>query len=395
MTSQSALERRIKRHVTGRTHAFYAVAAPGLEALCHAEIAGRLPSAEIESDSEGGVAFNTRLHHAYAVNLWSATASRVLMRIGEFNADGFGKLKRKTRRFPWELYIPGGASLHVNVALHRSRLYHRDAVAERIREGIEDRFAGQGLPLPVNLKAEHTTTLYARAVNDRFTLSLDMSGEHLHKRGVKIRGGDAPLRETLAAAVLRMADYGPVVPLIDPMCGSGTFSLEAAMMAKQIPPGWFRRFAFEDWPGFQAGRWRHLRREAQKGMQSAAEPLIFASDRKSAMVGALKETLRNSGMDDAVRVIRKDFFDLVPARFLNRKGLLILNPPYGRRLDTPQESLRLYREIGRKIRRDFKGWRSAVLSPSDELEARTRIRGKRFPLFHGGLNLTLTLSDIR
>lgn len=396
MPNTKALERRIRKHITSQEHTFFVVAGPGLEDLCREEIADRLPGADIDPPTEGGIGFRARIHDAYAVNLWSRTASRVLMRIGGFTADGFGQLKRKVKAFPWELYIPQTARLHVNAALHRSRLYHRDAVAERIRDGIESRLAADGIHLETTPSdSGPTTTLYARAVSDRFVLSLDMSGDHLHKRGLKTRGGEAPLRETLAAAVLKLAGYQPGAPLIDPMCGSGTFSLEAAMMARHIPPGWYRRFAFQTWPGFQPGRWRHLRREAERGMRVVETAAIFASDRRAAMVGALKETLRSAGMENVVRVKRKDFFELTIDATNRPGGLLVLNPPYGRRLAAPDDSRKLYREIGRKIRRDFKGWRFAVLSPAAGLDEQLRLKGRRLPLFHGGLDLILIIGDIR
>ncbi len=394
MATVTALERRIKTQVTGRIRRFYAVAGPGLEELCRGEIAGLLPPPTAPTAGDGGVDFEARLHEAYAVNLWSATASRVLMRLGDFAADGFGRLRRKAGGFPWELYLPAGAPLVVHAALHRSRLYHREAVAERIRESVEESlvpFAPEPGEAPADLLPQH---LYVRAVKDVFTLSLDMSGEHLHKRGVKTRKGRAPLRETVAAGVLRLAGYDGRRPLLDPMCGTGTFSLEAAMMAKRIPPGGFRRFAFEQWPGFRPGRWTHLKRLAREGVRRLEAPLVFASDVRSPMVGGLKEAVRAADMEDAVRVRRMDFFDLSPGKICGEKGLLALNPPYGRRLGTPQESERLFGEIGRKIRRDFRGWRVALLAPAEAIEKNARIQGKRTPLFHGGLGLSLTVADI-
>ncbi|MFZ7125562.1 MAG: THUMP domain-containing class I SAM-dependent RNA methyltransferase [Desulfobacterales bacterium] len=394
MAPADPLQRRIKQHVAARSHDFFAIAGPGLEALCLEEIASRIAESRTSDPSEGGIAFKARLHDAYAVNLWSATASRVLMRIGTLSADGFRKLKRRVSDFPWELYLPAGTPMHVNVALHHSRLYHKDAVADCLREGIENRFEAQGLTLPADPGPQDTQTLYARAIDNRFTLSLDMSGEHLHKRGLKVRAGKAPLRETLAAAVLKLAGYQGDDLLLDPMCGSGTFSLEAAMMSKRIPPGWFRSFAFEKWPAFQPGRWTHLRREAEQGFRNLPAPIVLASDRKAAMVGGLKETVRAGGMEDAVRVRRADFFDLIPEKDTGRRGLVVLNPPYGLRLDTPQESLQLYREIGVKLRRDFSGWRAAVLSPDPEPDEQLQLPGRRHFLFHGGLRLLLCISDI-
>jgi putative N6-adenine-specific DNA methylase len=395
MTSQTAIERRIKQHITSQPHTFFTVVGPGLEPLCRSELKTLLPGIDIPEPREGGLTFTARLHDAYAVNLGSATASRVLMRIGRFTADGFGRFKRKIRSFPWELFISETLPLHVTATLHKSRLYHRDAVAERVREAIEDRFSDLGRSPSSAIHTEARNTLYVRAVNNRFTLSLDMSGEHLHKRGVKTRGGEAPLRETLAAGILTLSGYDPDYPLLDPMCGTGTFSIEAAMIAKGIPPGWFRDFAFTRWPNFQPGRWQHLKREAEKGFRTIAAPLIFASDRRAAMVGAVKESIRNSAIADAVTVKRRDFFDMRPDRLTPRKGLVVLNPPYGKRLDTPRDSRQLYQEIGRKLRSDFKGWRFGILMPPGDPGTRLDLEGRQHALFHGGLGLTLTVGHIR
>jgi putative N6-adenine-specific DNA methylase len=246
--------------------------------------------------------------------------------------------------------------------------------------------------------------IFVRAESDRFTVSLDSSGELLHKRGVKARGGKAPIRETLASAVLNIAGYGPGQLLADPMCGSGTFSLEAAMMSRNLPSGWFRDFAFMQWPAFSPGRWRHLRKEAEAEISPPGRTCVFASDLRESEVRLLETRLLAYGLSDAVRTECLDFMALTPGVIFKKleesgggdfePGLLVINPPYGRRLGSLSESRRLFAEILEKLRKDFRGWHAAVIVPGRLVGKRTAKFFSKTPLFHGGLDLVLLTGKI-
>ena len=268
----TATEKRLKRQVIGKSHAFFAVTAPGVEDLARAELAALgLEGLAVP----GGVEFTGRLHDAYLANLHLRTAGRILMRLTAVTTTHFSELEQQAADIPWELYLRPGTLGRVQAAVHHCRLHHTDGIAERVRAGVDKRLA----PIPAGEAAPAAVQqVFVRGVDDRFTVSLDSSGDHLHLRGVKTHPGRAPLRETLAAAALMRAGYTGDEPLLDPMCGTGTFALEAALMAKRIPAGWFRDFAFTGWPAFRAQRWAHLRRAAGEGVRVLPQPRIFASD---------------------------------------------------------------------------------------------------------------------
>ena len=239
----SPLEKRIRRHVIGKSHRFFAVTAPGLEPLCLGELESLgLTGAAVE----GGVEFSGRLQAAYLANLCLRTANRILLRVHEFRATSFRALAQEAASFPWELFIAPGAPLRIHVTTHHCRLHHSDAIAERVQNAIAERLSAFSVA-----EARMPLQIFIRGVDDRFTASLDSSGENLYRRGIKTHAGKAPLRETLAAAALMLAGYSGEGFLLDPMCGAGTFALEAALMAKHLPPGGHRDFAFMAWPGFR------------------------------------------------------------------------------------------------------------------------------------------------
>ena len=390
----AALERRIKQHLIGRQQRFFAVTAPGLEALCRRELLTLPGALQVTGIEKGGVALEGRLHEVYEANLRCRTAHRILMRIDAFRAATFETLVRKTAAIAWEFYLPPGSTPEVSVSARQSRLYHSAAVAERIQQGIQTRLAALAAFDSPGRKGKAVPRIYARLINDRCLLSIDSSGTNLHKRGLKRQGGQAPLRETLAAAVLMRAGYSGREILCDPLCGSGTFALEGALMAKQIPPGWFRKFAFQDWPAFRPGRWQHIRRTAAPPDKAFPHPTILASDRNAAAVRRLKQTLASCGMDDVVRAEQKDFEDLDGKTISPSGGIVVLNPPYGKRLGSRRTAEETYTAIGRHLRSHFKGWRVAVLAPNRRLAHLLGFRARRDTLSHGGRSVHLLLGNI-
>jgi putative N6-adenine-specific DNA methylase len=235
-------------------------------------------------------------------------------------------------------------------------------------------------------------TLYARLDQDAVHLSLDSSGDNLYRRGLKTHGAAAPLRETLAAAVLLLSGYDPERPLFDPMCGSGTFALEAALMAKRIPPGYARGFAFMQWPSFRPARWHHLKATAAEKVKRFDRPLIHASDIDPEMIRPLADCIQRNGLEDVVTVRRADFFALSAPP--DSSGLIVLNPPYGRRLTPDAHLQEFYRSIHNKLSNDFNGWRIAWIVPRPEWVRRMARGLKPFNLVHGGLELTLLVGRL-
>ncbi|UCF91220.1 MAG: hypothetical protein JSW39_23565 [Desulfobacterales bacterium] len=394
MSSSDPLAKRIRRHVVGRPHVFFVASAPGLESLCLRELSSLPLARQEEAVVSGGVEFKGRLPDCYLANLQLRTANRVLMRIHGFKATNFNQLEKKLFDFPWELFLRSGPMPRIRISTKHCRLHHSGAIAQRLRASI----AGRRLQVQGGGQADDRTAgqqLFIRGIDDHFTVSIDSSGENLYKRGLKKQSGRAPLRETMAAAALMFADYDGGEPLIDPLCGSGTFALEAAMMAQGIPPGWFRNFAFMGWPAFQPRRWEYLKRRSAAPTPSRKRPLIFASDKEPAACRVLEKCTRQFGLAEIINVACKDFFDLDPRHLTDTPGLVSINPPYGRRMGSRRESRELSDAICARLRKMFGGWKLVFFTPNLQLAQKLPGIAGIYPFWHGGLKLNLLVGRIR
>lgn len=394
MPKNATVNKRVKRHVIGKVHSFFAVAAPAVRTLCEKELGSLLAPDPLLEPRPGGIRFSARLNDVYRINLMARFASRVLMALTSFQATGFGHLENKIAAFPWELFLYAASPLHVRVHTSKCRLYHTAAVAERILKRVADRLADFGLPAPEDHPPTIRQQLFVRGEHDHFSVSIDSSGEHLYKRGIKTHGGAAPLRENLAAAALEMAGYDITEPLLDPMCGSGTFSLEAAMKAANIPPGWFRQFAFMQWPSFISKRWLYLRGRMESAIRHPAAPSIFASDIDSRACDRLQACIDRHALAGLVKVAEQDFFTLAPLQWTPHKGLIVLNPPYGRRIEPAASAVPTLSPIADHLRAFFGGWRLALIAPREQLASVPELRLRAFPLSHGGLPVAVGVGRI-
>ncbi len=243
---------------------FFAATIPGLEPVLARELSAlgltprSLPplylSGEAREDA-GGVEFEASLRDLYRANLHLRTAGRILYRFGEFKAIGFSELRKKASSLPWELFLRPGQPVALRVTCHKSRLYHSDAVGERVLGAIADRLKKPVVHEKFDENADHLPQLIViRVVNDICSVSIDSSGSLLHRRGYRLETAKAPLRETLAAGLLLSSSWDGLSPLIDPFCGSGTIAIEGALLARHIAPGKNRRFAFMGWPEYDPGR---------------------------------------------------------------------------------------------------------------------------------------------
>jgi putative N6-adenine-specific DNA methylase len=373
---------------------------PGLEALCLDELKSLPLSATTFSLVNGGIEFEGRLQDCYIANLNLRIANRVLMRIAGFKASNFSRLENKLSLIPWELYFFHGIIPEISTSTKHSRLYHKDAIDERIKSSIVNRHVlaefhktGKG---PCTA---FTQQVFVRVVDDLFTISLDSSGDLLYKRGLKEHNAVAPIRETIAAAALRMAGFKGNEPLLDPMSGAGTFSIEAAMIATSTPPGLYRDFAFMDWPCFRPERWKHIRQESEIHIMEPGRLLIAASEKDEKLFSALKERIKNFPPLREITVLNMDFFvmnrkDIMIIFNTHIPGLIILNPPYGVRLGTKSKSRELFRKIIEKLRSDFKGWKYALFIHDKELIREVPFKKTSILLDHGGLKLTLLTGTV-
>ncbi len=385
MTQRTSLEKRIKRRITAREHDFFVIVAPGLERVCASELRELFPDKPI-TETDGGLEFSGTVRDCYCANLHLRIASRILMRIESFVATGFPKLEKKAAGIPWDLYLSETMSYSLFVSAKKSRLIHTDAIAERVSKSIQ-----VILPNSSESRDEMSQKIYIRVQDDRFTISIDSSGDLLYKRGLKTGGGNAPIRETIAACALTLAGYDDTKPLIDPMCGSGTFSLEAALMASRTPPGWYRPFAFLNWPCFRPGTWKDIRRNSEKLIIDQHQNRIFASDLDPDICDRFAKTIQPTLLSKAVSITHTDFFAIVPSHLSNDAGLVIINPPYGLRLEKRHEAAHLFNRILDHFNSAYNGWTLALVSPFSP----PKIKGLKlnsYPLFHGGLKLILIIA---
>lgn len=345
---------------------FFAVCAPGFEPFTCQELAQVLGKEQDTRQNEpgspsamgeeaGGIEFTGGLEALYRANLHLRTASRVLVRFAQFHAAAFSELRRKANVLPWEHYLLPGQPVAIRVTCHKSRLYHSAAVAREIAAAIGDRLGKQPALLKFDEESDAQLVI-ARLVNDECTLSIDSSGALLHRRGYRQETAKAPLRETLASAMLLASGWDTVSPLLDPFCGSGTIPIEAAFLARGIPPGAKRRFAFMNWPGFTQALWQTLLAESQAPTPESP-PKISASDRDA---GAIQISLSNAGRAGVAELIdfsHRAISAIEPAG----TGWVVTNPPYGLRVSSSHDLRNLYAQLGKVLRQKCPGWHVAIL----------------------------------
>ncbi len=398
MTAKTPFEKRIKRRIIGPSHKFFIATAMGFERLCLDELNALQFSDEQVAICDGGIEFHGRVHECYIANLHLRTASRILMRINAFKSTNFRQLKRKLGEIDWELYFYRNSIPKIRVTCRNSRLFHKNAIAEMFTESIIARFKEIDQALDNERANNYEQLIFVRAVNDRFSVAIDSSGELLYKRGIKIHGGAAPIRETIAAAALRLAGYDGMEPLVDPMCGSGTFSLEGAFMVNNIPAGWFREFSFMKWPSFKPKRWEYIKKQAWKGFLKIDKPIIFASDQDRKVCMTLEKNVKQYPFAKSIKVCCKNFFDMsskdIAEKRIHGTGLVVINPPYGLRMEEQNTIKILIPEILSKLVRDFKGWKLAMVMPDKAFLNIVPFKVAVYPFFHGGLNLHLLTGRI-
>ncbi len=374
----------------------FAITAPGLEQLAADELAALKVPSSIE---DGGVSFSADSAALYRANLWLRTASRVIVRVADFHANSFPELERRAKRIDWHRFLPAGSSVKLRVSCRKSRLYHSDAVAERIarvmqsgERGIASYSSG---PDSASDDADgafsgNEQTFIVRIVHDRCTVSVDSSGELLHRRGYRQELTRAPLRETLAAAMLLGSGRQCDSPLMDPMCGSGTIPIEAALLALNIAPGLNRRFAFMNWESFDQKEWSDIHSRAESVQKTSHATTILGSDRDEGAIAIAGRNAERAGVVSAIEFRRQslsDSFDELRKRAM-AGGWVMTNPPYGTRVGRRDNLRDLYASLERGIR-DCEGWSLGILAADRSIGTRIRV-GLR-PVFqtrNGGIPVT-------
>lgn len=389
--NEKALARRIKDHVIGSRHEFFAVVHPGFEATAGGELRD-LGIANFQIPALGGIAFTARLNDACRVNLACGTISRLLLRLARFKATDFKEFNAKIAALPWELYLKDKTAITVTISAGRSRLWHSGRLQEESLAAVRFRLGAYGRHFIPAAATDGSTalplqTIFVRFDRDRCQISLDSSGDLLYKRGYNKFSVEAPLRETLACAVLKTASVERYRVLIDPFCGSGTFGLEAGLIYSGRPCNLNRNFAFENWPAFKPGAFQFIKKQLATQLQMQIAPgtkSIYCSDIAQKAVRTTSRNLEVMGLEAVMQVRHCDFFKLPAPAFDPAGVLLVLNPPYGARLGCAADTARLYRRIGAKIRADFSGCGYAVIVPGLELEKVLSLPYEKKILFRNG-----------
>jgi putative N6-adenine-specific DNA methylase len=334
----------------------FAATAPGLEGVCAAELIA-LGMAGVKAVA-GGVEFCGALRELYLANLWLRTASRVVVRFGELRCRDFPSLYRKALQLPWGRFVKPGTRLQVRATCRRSRLQHTERIADTLQKAMTRALGGTSPE-----EKEPTQRLIVSLEDDQCRLSLDSSGELLHRRGYRQDVGAAPLRETLAAGILMLLGWQGERPLFDPMCGSGTFLIEGALLALQRPPGAGRKFAFMDWPRYRPGLWQALLIEAAKQEKQCC-PLLAGADRDAEVLNAARRNALRAGVADYLLLQPLELSQQVSPP--SSPGLALSNPPYGARLGRGEVDA-IYRDLGRVYQQVLRGWERAFLCPDPRL----------------------------
>jgi putative N6-adenine-specific DNA methylase len=368
------------------TQPYFATVARGLEAIAVQELEG-LGATAVKPEF-AGVAFQGDQALLYRVNLWSRLIYRVLKPIATVKAFNGEDLYKSVKKLDWSAYVIPDQTLQVTCTGKNPKLNHSHFTALQIKNAIVDQQRDRHHRRS-NIDLEHPdVVINAHIHQNHCQLSLDSTGFSLHRRGYRPAMGQAPLKETLAAALLAIASWTPEQPLYDPMCGSGTFLLEAGLQSLNVAPGKFQpRFCFQHWPDYDADLWQALVSQAQAGERSHLMAPIWGSDGDQEILKQAKINAQACQLDHHIQWQWQNFADIDPPA---DTGILICNPPYGKRIGEVEALGDFYQQMGDIFKQRFKGWTAFVLSGNKDLTKRIGLRtAARFPVKNGNLPCTL------
>ena len=364
---------------------FFAPCPRGLEGVLRDELIHL--HVEDAEPLKGGVRFRGPFDLCYRANLHSRIASRVLWAISTRSYRTENDIYTTAAALPWPSWFSVSNRIKVKVSARQCPLPSLDFVTLRIKDAICDRFRKTTGSRPNVDTRNPDIGIYAFLDDRTITFYLDTTGEPLFKRGLRTTHGPSPLRENLAAGILRLAGWTPGHVLLDPMCGSGTFLLEAAQIAGNIAPGLNRRFAFEKFSHFDHARWAQLCHKSMTTQRSIPPQTLFGFDLDERAINAAKTNVEAAGFADTVTLERKDILDVQPP---HPHGVLVTNPPYGVRSGTDEKLAEWYPQLGDALKRRFAGWRAFFFTADLRLPKLIRLStARRTPLFNGALECRL------
>jgi putative N6-adenine-specific DNA methylase len=366
-------------------HQFFAPCPRGLEAVLAEELTD-LGASSVRTTA-GGAAFGGTMALCYRANLQSRIASRVLMQVAEVPYRDEQDVYEAAKAVRWQDWFTPQRTIKVKVSAHHCPLKSLDFVTLRIKDAVCDRFQYARGKRPVVDTHAPDILIAAFLSPTSCTLYLDTSGDPLFKRGWRKSAGEAPIRENLAAGILRLARWSTETALFDPMCGSGTFLIEAALMARRIAPGSGRRFAFEKLLSFELRTFDDIRADLRAEERPAQPGLIHAADRSAQALASIKANLAATGSGSAVTLHQGDVLDLaVPGE----SGIVVTNPPYGHRMGDSEGLRAFYPKLGDRLKKQYANWTVHILTADLKLPSLLRLSpSRRTPLFNGAIECRL------
>ncbi len=363
--------------------ALFAACPPGVEPIVARELAALGAEPRVVA---GGVELAGDVALALRAARWLGAASHLMLRVAEFRCRAPGELERKAKEVPWRAWLRSDVALAIRATSRASRVFHTGLIAERVLAAIAESLGAEP-PAPASAEAP-AARLLARFEKDVCTLSLEATSTPLHRRGYRLDGAKAPLREDLAHALVLASGWQPGEALLDPFCGSGTIAIEAAAIARGLAPGRLRPVPLEHLALFDANAWR----AAQAETRAAVATRISASDRDAGAIDAARANAERAGVADAIdfarAAITKNAWLADPAAAPTR-GALVTNPPFGRRVSESQKLETLHQALGHRAARLGPGWRVAILAHDVRLARRTGLALEvAFATKHGGLNVS-------
>jgi putative N6-adenine-specific DNA methylase len=371
---------------------FFATCARGLENVLADEL--RALGASDIAPGRGGTAFAGDRATLYRANLWLRTAIRVLKPILEADVTSPDELYAAVRALDWSQYLTPEHTLAVDANVRDSHITHSKYAALRVKDAVCDQFVERVGRRPSVDVDEPMVGLNLHVYRDRAVLSLDSSGESLHKRGYRPVLTKAPLNEALAAAIVLLTGWSGEVPFIDPMCGSGVLPIEAAWVALRRPPGLTRRrFGFQGWMDYDVRLWTGLRDEARRGVLKQLPAPVGGSDVRRDAVSSAAGNARAAGIGHLLRFEVKDVRDFRPPE--RPPGVIVCNPPYGERIGEEKELKPLYRALGEVLYQRCPGWRAFVFTGNAKLARELGMKpARRVPLMNGKIPCELLEFDL-
>lgn len=369
---------------------FFASCPRGLEAL----LAEDLTAAGVKDLKAipGGVHFVADWPTCYAANLHSRIATRILWRVAHGRYAKEDDIYKLALDCPWGKWFAATQTIRVDVTAVKSPLKSLEFITLRIKDAICDRFRADTGKRPNVDTREPDVRMHGFITADECTLYIDTSGAPLYQRGLRQKTVEAPLKENVAAGIIRLSGWQPGMPLLDPMCGSGTFLTEAAQMALNIAPGaGGRSFGFQRLKNFQLGVWKDMLDEAMDAEKPAAFAGIYGSDISPVSVRAALANLDRAGLLPAVKLSSGDILEIeAPVRDEGETCIMIANPPYGERLSEQEELAAFYPQLGSALKRNFAGWNCYLLTADMRMPKLMRLTpSKKTPLYNGAIECRL------